>query len=131
VACHSRGLNYIQPMNADCYRIYYKCDEIKPLCKNCINTSRKCDFLVLTFENKRTSMLGQELYPGRPAIPPKRQQKKPPPTLIKLRMLIPTAFLSLCSLSCAESSHFSYFRTVCATTFSRYFHDSIWKTLIL
>ena len=44
---------------------------------------------------------------------------------------MPRASLSLCSLSRAEGDHFNYFRTVCATTFSGYFHDSIWETLIL
>ena len=53
------------------------------------------------------------------------------PILIKPRILIPRASLSPCSLSRAEGDHFHYFRTVCATTFSGYFHDSIWETLIL
>jgi hypothetical protein len=76
-------------------------------------------------------MPGLELCPDRPAISPKRQQKKLSPVVIKPRILLPRASLLLCSLSRAEGDHFDYFRTVCATIFSGYFHDSIWETLIL
>lgn len=86
-----------------------KCDERLPSCSPCMSTGRKCDFQSLVSPASEAATEYQFLHS----------------TNLKSNQL------STISLDATDSSHFSYFISICTKDFSLYFESPVWEGIIL